>query len=138
MNSGLIMGNTVSGTGTGYISMKNIQILTDYLGSLEASYGKAQGSIRVIIGELGYTAKAGQKDEDTQAAALGYGYYIAMFNSRIDAYIVRAYVDDSAETSSGLYLGLFDRSYYKKKCYDVYKHLDTAQSLDYMNLICHL
>ena len=126
-------GNTVSGTGTGYISMKNIQILTDYLGSLEASYGKAQGSIRVIIGELGYTAKAGQKDEDTQAAALGYGYYIAMFNSRIDAYIVRAYVDDSAETSSGLYLGLFDRSYYKKKSYDVYKHLDTAQSLDYMN-----
>ena len=127
-------GNTVSNVNTAYISMKNIQVLTDYVGTLESRYGKAQGSVRVIIGELGYSARSGQQEENTQAAALGYGYYIAMFNSRIDAYIVRAYVDDAAEIASGLYLGMFDRSYHQKKSYNVYKHLDTDESLAYMNL----
>lgn len=127
-------GNTVSNVNTAYISMKNIQVLTDYVGTLESRYGKAQGSVRVIIGELGYSARSGQQEESTQAAALGYGYYIAMFNSRIDAYIVRAYVDDAAEIASGLYLGMFDRSYHQKKSYNVYKHLDTDESLAYMNL----
>ena len=127
-------GNTVSNVNTAYISMKNIQVLTDYVGTLESRYGKAQGSVRVIIGELGYSARSGQQEENTPAAALGYGYYIAMFNSRIDAYIVRAYVDDAAEIASGLYLGMFDRSYHQKKSYNVYKHLDTDESLAYMNL----
>ena len=126
--------NTTGSAGTKYISMKNIQVLTDYLGSLESQYGKAGGSIRVIIGELGYTAVQGNTSaETTQAAALGYGYYIAMFNSRIDAYIVRAYLDDSAEISSGLYLGVMSKNDVKKQSYDVYKYLDTERSLEYMN-----
>lgn len=126
--------NTTSSVSTEYISMKNIQVLTDYLGSLESQYGKSGGSIRVIIGELGYTAVRGNTSAETaQAAALGYGYYIAMFNSRIDAYIVRAYLDDPAETSSGLYLGVMSQDHVKKESYDVYKYLDTDQSLAYMN-----
>ena len=126
--------NTTGSVSTKYISMKNIQVLTDYLGSLESQYGKASGSIRVIIGELGYTAVQGNTSAETaQAAALGYGYYIAMFNSRIDAYIVRAYLDDSAEISSGLYLGVMSQGHVKKQSYDVYKYLDTEQSLSYMN-----
>ena len=126
--------NTTGSVSTKYISMKNIQVLTDYLGSLESQYGKASGSIRVIIGELGYTAVQGNTSaEAAQAAALGYGYYIAMFNSRIDAYIVRAYLDDSAEISSGLYLGVMSQGHVKKQSYDVYKYLDTEQSLSYMN-----
>lgn len=126
--------NTTGSVSTKYISMKNIQVLTDYLGSLESQYGKASGSIRVIIGELGYTAVQGNTSaEAAQAAALGYGYYIAMFNSRIDAYIVRAYLDDSAEISSGLYLGVMSKNDVKKQSYDVYKYLDTERSLEYMN-----
>ena len=126
--------HTVSNTGTGYISMKNIQVLTDYLSAIESKYSKQSGSIRVIIGELGYSAKQGNNSGETeQAAALGYGYYIAMFNSRIDAYIVRAYVDDPSESRSGLYLGMFSTDYKKKQCYDVYKHLDKEDSLTYMN-----
>lgn len=126
--------NTTGSVSTKYISMKNIQVLTDYLGSLESQYGKAGGSIRVIIGELGYTAVQGNTSAETaQAAALGYGYYIAMFNSRIDAYIVRAYLDDPAETVSGLYLGVMSKNDVKKQSYDVYKYLDTERSLEYMN-----
>lgn len=126
--------NTTNSSSTRYISMKNIQVLTDYLGNLESQYGKSGGSIRVIIGELGYTAVQGNTSAETaQAAALGYGYYIAMFNTRIDAYIVRAYLDDPAETSSGLYLGVMSRNDVKKQSYDVYKYLDTERSLEYMN-----
>ncbi len=126
--------HTVSNIGTAYISMKNIQVLTDYLGTLENKYHKQSGSIRVILGEMGYTARQGNGNEETeQAAALGYGYYIAMFNTRIDAYIIRAYIDDPSESRSGLYLGMFSSDYKRKQAYDVYKHLDKQDSLNYMN-----
>ena len=108
-------------------------MLTDYLAGLESRYGKPGGSIRVIIGELGYTAKPGDASaQREQAAALGYGYYIAMFNTRIDSYIIRAYLDAPEETRSGLYLGLRGMNHEKKTAYDVYQNLDTAQSLSYM------
>ena len=126
--------HTVSNTGTAYISMKNINVLTDYLSEIESKYHKPSGSIRVILGELGYTACQGNSNEEKeQASALGYGYYIAMFNNRIDAYIVRAYIDDPTESKSGLYLGMLSSDYKKKQAYDVYKHLDKNDSLNYMN-----
>ena len=128
--------NTTDSADTRYISMRNIQVLTDYLGTLETQYGKESGSIRVIIGELGFSAAGGDSgQENQQAAALGYGYYKAMFNTRIDAYIIRAYLDDPAETSAGLHLGLRrnDGSQTAKISYDVYQNLDTDQSLNYMN-----
>ena len=128
--------NTTDSADTRYISMRNIQVLTDYLGTLEAQYGKESGSIRVIIGELGFSAAGGDSgQENQQAAALGYGYYKAMFNARIDAYIIRAYLDDPEETSAGLHLGLRrnDGSQTAKISYDVYQNLDTDQSLNYMN-----
>ena len=128
--------NTTDSADTRYISMRNIRVLTDYLGTLETQYGKESGSIRVIIGELGFSAAGGNSgQENEQAAALGYGYYKAMFNTRIDAYIIRAYLDDPEETSAGLHLGLRrnDGSQTAKISYDVYQNLDTDQSLNYMN-----
>lgn len=126
--------NTTDSLNTKYISMRNIQVLTDYLGTLESIYGKQNGSIRVILGELGYSAN-NQNDEKVQAAALGYGYYKAMFNTRVDAYIIRAYLDDPTETRNGLYLGLRnnDAAQTAKESYDVYKNLDTENSLSYMD-----
>ena len=127
-------GNTTASWNTPYISMKNINVLTDYLGNIESSYGKPGGSIRVILGEIGFSAVKGNSgQENGQAAALGYGYYIALFNSRIDAYIARAYQDDPAEEQMGLYFGLRNRGDEKKVSYDVYKRLDTTESLAYMN-----
>lgn len=126
--------STSANVNTKYISMQNIQVLTDYLSNIERQYGKTGGSIRVIIGELGYTAVKGNTEQERlQAAALGYGYYIAMFNRRIDSYIIRAYVDDPAETSDKLYLGLRDRNHNEKTAYEVYQNLDTARSLEVMN-----
>lgn len=128
--------NTTDSVNTAYISMRNINVLTGYLTSLEAKYGKTSNSIRVILGEIGFSAVGGNKTEERlQSAALGYGYYIAMFNDRIDAYIIRAYMDDQAETSSGLFLGLRrnDSAQTAKESYVVYKNLDTSQSFTVMN-----
>ena len=129
--------NTKNSVNTSFISMQNIQVLTDYLGSMEEKYGKESGSIRVILGEHGFSGNLGNKSsEANQAAAIGYGYYIAMFNQRIDAYIIRAYLDDPAETRSGLYLGLQGykgKTQVSKEAYGMYKYIDTEQSLDRMN-----
>lgn len=125
--------STTSSEKTPYISMQNIKVLTDYLTKIESKYKKTKGSIRVILGEVGFSAVKGKtSSEKTQAAALGYGYYIAAFNSRIDAYIIRTYLDDPAETRNGLYLGLMNASHKKKQAYNVYKYVDTDQSTDYM------
>ncbi len=97
--------STSDSSNSKYISMRNINVLTDYLSQLESRYGKASGSIRVILGEFGYSANAGNtSQEQHQAAALGYGYYIAMANSRMDSYIIRAYQD--APEEGKLKLGL--------------------------------
>lgn len=126
--------NTTSSSNTKYISMKNIQVLTDYLSELESRYGRPNNSIRVIIGELGYTGRQGNPaSEAEQAAAIGYGYYIALFNTRIDSYIIRAYLDDPVETKDGLYFGLRDQNHNQKTAYDLYKYLDSEQSISYMN-----
>lgn len=125
--------NTTGSKNTPYISMKNIKVLTDYLTKIESKYKKKKGSIRVILGEQGFSAVKGKTSaEKTQAAALGYGYYIAAFNSRVDAYIIRTYLDDPAETRGGLYLGLMSASHKKKQAYNVYKFIDTEQSAEYM------
>ena len=126
-------GNTTNSSNTSYISMKNIKVLTNYLGTLETKYGKPKGSIRVILGEQGFSAVHGNSGaEKKQAAALGYGYYIAAFNNRVDAYIIRSYLDDPVETRAGLYLGLMSADHRKKQSYDVYKYVDTNQSESYM------
>jgi len=123
--------NTTDSISTKYISMKNIQVLTDYLSNLEVHYGKANGSIRVILGELGFSA-ADNGEEAMQAAALGYGYYIALFNSRIDSYLIRAYQDAKEETAEGLYFGLRYRSDEQKASYDLYKKIDSSASVQVM------
>ena len=133
--------NTQNNVNTPYISMNNIQVLNNYLSSIEKEYGLKNESIRVILGEMGFSGTGGNaSSEKYQAAALGYGYYIAMFNTRIDSYIIRAYIDDSTETASGLYLGLRrnDKAQTAKTAYSVYKYLDTEDSLSYMNQYLNL
>ncbi len=126
--------NTTNSDKTPYISMKNVKVLTNYLGRLETKYKMGKGNIRVILGEQGFSAVRGRDSaEKNQAAALGYGFYLATFNSRIDAYIIRSYLDDPAEEKTGLYLGLMSSSHKKKKAYDVYKYVDTERSTEYMD-----
>ena len=116
--------NTSNSTGSPFISMRNLNYLTSYLGAVEKKYGKSSGSIRVILSEQGWTSS--NCGEYTQATAIAWAYYIAEFNSRVDAFIIRAEMDDWAEMQSGLYMGLKNYAVdTKKTSYYVYKYMDS-------------
>ncbi|MBO5159491.1 MAG: leucine-rich repeat protein [Lachnospiraceae bacterium] len=115
--------NTTFSISTRYISMKNISVLTNYAASLEEKYDKPEDSIRVILSEQGYTASAGQQ---SQAYALARGYYMAEFNDRVDAFIIRALQDDPDEIKGGLYLGLRTRYEEKRASFYTYEYMDSS------------
>ena len=113
---------TTNSVSTRYISMKNINVLTEYAGTLEKKYDKPEGSIRIILSEQGYNAGQGA---DIQAEALARGYYIAEFNDRIDAFIIRAVIDDADEMRGGLYLGIHTWDEKKRTSFYVYEFMDS-------------
>lgn len=117
--------NTTNSYDTRTISMQNISVLTSYMAYMENIYEKPSGSIRVILSEQGWSAGGG---EWNQAFAIALGYYIAEFNDRIDAYIIRAEIDDWSEVYwNNLYLGLKDLNENKRMAYYVYKYMDTPR-----------
>lgn len=122
--------NTTFSTSTRYISMKNISVLTDYAAMLEQKYEKPAGSIRVIFSEQGYTA-GGKTDTnaEAQARALARGYYMAEFNDRVDAFIIRATNDDMEEMKGGLHLGLKTYNDIKRITFYTYEFMDS--DIDY-------
>lgn len=102
--------------------MRNITVLTDYISNIERAYQMPEGSIRVILSEQGYNSSQG---EELQAQALARGYYIAEFNDRVDAFIIRAVIDDLDEMRGNLYLGILDRYQGKKISFYVYEYMDS-------------
>lgn len=117
--------NTTNSTSTKYISMMNITILTNYAASLEKTYKMDTGSIRVLLTEQGYSYGAGA---EKQAQAIARGYYIAEFNDRIDAFIIRAIVDDADEAKGQLYFGLMNSQQEKRTAFYVYEFMDSDLS----------
>ena len=114
--------NTTNSTSTKYISMKNITVLTNYAASLEKTYKMDTGSIRVLLTEQGYSYGAGA---EKQATAIARGYYIAEFNDRIDAFIIRSIVDDAEEAKGKLYFGLMNSQQDKRIAFYVYEYMDS-------------
>lgn len=116
--------NTTNSVNSPFISMRNLNYLSDYLTEVENQYGRGQEDIRVILSEQGWTSSG--YGERTQAEAIARAYYIAEFNSRVDAFIIRAEIDDWQEMQSGLYMGLKNfGSETKKTSSFVYKYMDT-------------
>lgn len=116
--------NTTNSVNSPFISMRNLDQLTNYLGSVESKYGKDSGSIRVILSEQGWTSSS-SAGEHGQGEALARAYYIAEFNDRVDAFIIRAEVDAKEEVRNGLSMGLRYQNDTKKMAYYVYKYMDT-------------
>lgn len=104
-------------TSTPYVTMENLQVLTNYI---KKHYGS---SVRVILSEQGYSSAGGEKN---QAAALAYSYYIAACNPMVDAFIIRSYEDHPVEVAQGLSMGIAG-----KKAFQVFKYMDTWRSEKY-------
>lgn len=109
-------------TNTPYITFKNLNVLTKYV---KRNFGS---KTRIILSEQGFTSSY---SEQTQAAAIAFSYYLAEFNSMIDAVIYRSHIDNDVESSQGLEMGLWshipgtNRGRAKKKAWTVYKYMDT-------------
>ena len=119
--------NTTFDLSTRYISMKNISVLTDYVAALEKKYNKESDSIRVILSEQGYNAS--NRDDvkaESQARALARGYYMAEFNDRVDAFIIRAIIDDEEEMKGGLFFGLKNWQDIKRITFYTYEFMDSS------------
>lgn len=102
-----------------YITMKNLNVLTDYI---KRKYGS---SVRTILSEQGYASNWGQAN---QAAAIAASYYIAACNPKVDAFIIRSYYDHPVEVAQGLPMGI-----HGKEAFNVFKYMDTSKTFRYTN-----
>lgn len=105
-----------------YITPQNLKYLTDYI---KRKYGS---STRIILSEQGYMASMGER---AQAASILYSYYIAEFNSMVDAYIMRCEHDDEWEVTQGYAMGLTGLNGKRRAAYKVYKYMDSEKSAVY-------
>lgn len=108
---------------TTFITMRNIQTLTDYVKNRFGS------NTRIILSEQGFSSTYG--GQANQAAAIALAYYKAACNPMIDAFIIRSYKDEAHEVAQGLAMGLKDANGKKKTAYNVFKHMDSSNSLKY-------
>ena len=108
---------------TTFITMRNIQTLTDYVKNRFGS------NTRIILSEQGFSSTYG--GQANQAAAIALAYYKAACNPMIDAFIIRSYKDEAHEVAQGLAMGLKDANGKKKTSYNVFKNMDSSNSLKY-------
>lgn len=108
---------------TTFITMRNIQTLTDYVKNRFGS------NTRIILSEQGFSSTYG--GQANQAVAIALAYYKAACNPMIDAFIIRSYKDEAHEVAQGLAMGLKDTNGKKKTAYNVFKNMDSSNSLKY-------
>ena len=108
---------------TTFITMRNIQTLTDYVKNRFGS------NTRIILSEQGFSSTYG--GQANQAAAIALAYYKAACNPMIDAFIIRSYEEEAHEVAQGLAMGLKDANGKKKTSYNVFKNMDSSNSLKY-------
>lgn len=108
---------------TTFITMRNIQTLTDYVKNRFGS------NTRIILSEQGFSSTYG--GQANQAAAIALAYYKAACNPMVDAFIIRSYKDEAHEVAQGLAMGLKDANGKKKTAYNVFKNMDSSNSLKY-------
>ena len=120
------------------LTFKNIHILNDYMGNNSLRFGSEKR--RIILSEQGFhTANSSLEAQKEQAAAYAYAYYKTAFLDGIDAFCLFSHVDIP---SYGLNMGLWTQdasvttpmvAKEKKYIYDVFKKIDTDQSLQVTN-----
>lgn len=101
-----------------YISLSNIDIVTDFL--CQPEFLSPTGAVRTVkLSEQGYTSL---ESENAQAVAVTYAYLVAMNNSHIDGMILSRERDESVEIAQGLANGLIEIGGRHKLAYDYYLH----------------
>lgn len=117
------------------INFSNLNVLTDYL--CQDSFKNSKNEVRrVILSEQGFTSMlpGNISNNDLQAAAFAFAYYIVDSNPYIDAFILSRQVDAIPELRDSLALGLWTvdvnqpnktTALQRKKIWVVFKHIDS-------------
>lgn len=114
---------------TSFITMKNINVLTDYMNGESMLYN---GKVRsIILSEVGYTSTKG---DTLQAAAIAYAFSKVASNPSLHAIMFSRQTDAPEEIAhDGLAMGLCDAGGGHKFSYDVFKYMDTDKREEYIS-----
>ncbi len=112
---------------TPYLTMENIEVLTDYM--CQPAFRNTKGQVRpIMLTEVGYNSLQG---EDVQSAALCYAFQRCMNNRYITNFIYNRQTDDPTECAGGLACGLTTANDTHKMAFDTFRDMDgpNAQAL---------
>ena len=125
---------------TQFITMKNIEVLCNFLSQEDFLYNSKTRSI--LISEFAVVSGIAEVNSSGQAASIGYSFYKAQTYQMIDAIIYNAHVDKASDTHKyGLWTSKedgIDTPSTKKTSYNVFKFMDTAKSLESMEFALSL
>lgn len=110
-----------------YVTMENIEVLTDYMCRPELL--NPAGQVRSIQVGAGYNTSQG---ENYACAAMVLAYQQAINNQHIDTFIFSRQSDIAAEIPQGLVYGLTNVDGSHKTTYDCYKNLDGPNAAAYL------
>lgn len=103
-----------------YISMENIEQLTDYMG--QAAMLNTKGAVRpILLTEVGYSSTQG---EEAQAAAIVYAYQRAATNRYINMIVFNRQTDAADEVAGGLSVGLTRQDGSRKLAFEFYQQMN--------------
>lgn len=130
-------------TEASYITMKNVDVLTDFING--ADFTDGTHAKHLTVSGCAFTASDnGDEGQKLQAAAYSLAYYTAEANQHISAFIYSSHVDLKTDVcrNSGLYTrreDTFQLADKPKEIYSVFKNIDTAKSAmytaEYSNLV---
>ena len=125
---------------TPVITMKNINLLCDYINLEKKDYLPNDELRKVMLSDQGFSSGENTKEEqELQAAAFVYAYLKAKYNPDITAFIYHGHVDSKVEykllngASFGLWTNVPDtvnEPGEKKKIYEVFKYMDTNREAE--------
>ncbi|MBR1670497.1 MAG: hypothetical protein IJ695_07330 [Butyrivibrio sp.] len=111
-----------------YISMENIEQLTDYM--CQNSMRTSKGDVRpILLTEVGYTSTQG---EEAQAAAIVYAYQRCATNRYIKMIAFNRQTDYPVEVSQGLSVGLTSQNGTRKLAFEFYQQMDGPNAANYI------
>ncbi len=118
---------------TPYISMKNIDVLCEYMNQDKLLYKGSKR--RITISGFGISSGEDSLSQNIQAAMYAYAYYKVLFNNDIEALIYYRHVDnvDEGNLKYGLWSAVEGQTLVpsvKKTIYEVFKNIDTGLSVD--------
>ncbi|MDC7293747.1 MULTISPECIES: DUF5722 domain-containing protein [unclassified Butyrivibrio] len=111
-----------------YISMENIEQLTDYM--CQPAMLNTKGAVRpILLTEVGYSSNQG---EEAQAAAIVYAYQRAATNRYINMIVFNRQTDIETEVSQGLPVGLTRQDGSRKLAFEYYQQMNGANAGEYI------